>query len=114
MGYLPYSDVVDPAVRRWRTASGAATTFGYGRRCLHAAGQFHKGGPATGVFLQLVDEAGEDLEIPGRPYTFGRLIAAHADGDLDALRAHGRPVARMRLPANDRSAAIDALASALR
>ncbi len=117
MGYLPYSNAVDAAMGRLRTAvrqaTGAATTFGYGPRCLHTAGQFHKGGPATGVFLQLVDETRHDLEIAGRQYGFARLIAAQADGDLDALCAHGRPVARVRLPADDRAGAIDALAEAL-
>jgi transaldolase / glucose-6-phosphate isomerase len=117
MGYLPYSDAIDAAVGRLRAAvrgnTGIATTFGYGPRCLHAAGQFHKGGPPTGVFLQLVQERDRDLEIPGRSYSFGRVIDAQADGDLSALAARDRKVARVRLPADDPAGAIDELVAAI-
>ncbi len=68
---------------------GVATTFGYGPRYLHSTGQFHKGGPPTGAFLQIVDEPATDVEVPGEPYTFGTLIRAQADGDLQTLRDHG-------------------------
>jgi hypothetical protein len=71
------------------------TTAGFGPRYLHSTGQLHKGGPPTGLFLQLVDDP-EDVPIPGREYGFRRLIRAQAAGDFDALRERGRRVARMR------------------
>ena len=66
-----------------------ATTLGYGPRYLHSTGQFHKGGPNTGLFLQLLGHDPDDLAIPGQPYSFGVLKRAQARGDLTALRAHG-------------------------
>ena len=87
-----------PAPRACASAPSAAhhvaTTFGYGPRFLHSTGQFHKGGPAVGAFLQIVDEPQEDLEVPGEPYTFGTLIRAQADGDLQTLRSHGLDAVR--------------------
>jgi hypothetical protein len=75
-----------------------ATTVGFGPRFLHSTGQLHKGGPNTGVFVQVVDEAREvDLPIPGHDHTFGTLIDAQALGDLRSLQAHGRRVARVPL-----------------
>jgi hypothetical protein len=71
------------------------TTFGWGPRFLHSTGQFHKGGPNVGRFLQVIDEPTEDLEIPGEPYTFATLIRAQADGDLQTLRNHGLPAVRV-------------------
>jgi transaldolase / glucose-6-phosphate isomerase len=101
MGYVKPSDEVDEAVaelrRTIRDATKATTTFGYGPRFLHSTGQFHKGGPPTGLFLQLVDEPKEDAEIPEADYSFGRLIRAQADGDLMTLRGHDRPAERVRL-----------------
>ena len=55
-------------------------TFGWGPRFLHSTGQLHKGGPAVGVYLQVTAEPDPDLGVPGRDYTFGRLIAAQAAG----------------------------------
>jgi glucose-6-phosphate isomerase len=72
-------------------------TFGWGPRFLHSTGQFHKGGPAVGVFLQVTGEAHQDLAIPERPFTFGELIAAQAAGDAAVLADHGRPVLRLHL-----------------
>jgi len=77
--------------------SGRPTTFGWGPRFLHSTGQYHKGGPATGVFLQILAQTDVDLEIPGRPFTFGELIAAQAAGDAQVLAAHGRPVLTLTL-----------------
>jgi transaldolase / glucose-6-phosphate isomerase len=75
-----------------------ATTLGFGPRFLHSTGQLHKGGPNTGVFIQVVDdERSVDVAIPGQPYTFGTLIDAQALGDLRALRAGDRRVARVTL-----------------
>jgi glucose-6-phosphate isomerase/transaldolase/glucose-6-phosphate isomerase len=99
MGYLPYSDETDAAVARLRerlvTEHGVATTFGYGPRFLHSTGQLHKGGPTTGAFVQIVDEPSGDVEVPGEPYTFGTLIRAQADGDLQTLRDHGLDAVRV-------------------
>jgi transaldolase/glucose-6-phosphate isomerase len=98
LAYLPYSDETDAAVARLRatliTEHGVATTFGYGPRYLHSTGQFHKGGPPTGAFLEIVDEPETDLPVPGEPFTFGQLIRAQADGDLQTLRAHGLDAVR--------------------
>ncbi|MEE8138707.1 MAG: glucose-6-phosphate isomerase, partial [Thermoanaerobaculia bacterium] len=74
-----------------------ATTVGFGPRFLHSTGQLHKGGPPTGVFIQVVDEPSLDIPIPGKPYTFRRLLDAQSAGDVQALRARDRRVARVRL-----------------
>jgi len=83
--------------RRAREETGCVVTSGYGPRYLHSTGQLHKGGPATGLFLQIVDDTGEELPIPGQPFGFGRLIRAQAAGDYAALKERGRRVARVRL-----------------
>ncbi|MFW6160556.1 MAG: hypothetical protein ACOC57_05385 [Acidobacteriota bacterium] len=77
--------------------SRLATTFGYGPRYLHSAGQLHKGGPNTGLFLQLVDEPEEKLLIPHSSYTFRDLINAQSRGDYLALKQRGRRVVRISL-----------------
>ena len=78
--------------------SGRPTTFGWGPRFLHSTGQFHKGGPANGVFLQILEHTDVDLEIPDRPFTFGQLIQAQAAGDASVLAdGHGRPVVTLTL-----------------
>lgn len=77
--------------------TGRPVTFGWGPRFLHSTGQLHKGGPATGVFLQLTDSAANDLRVPGRDFTFGSFIAAQSAGDAHVLREHGRPVLRLHL-----------------
>ncbi len=77
--------------------SGRPTTFGWGPRFLHSTGQYHKGGPANGVFLQIREGGDVDLEIPGRPFTFGQLIEAQAAGDAGVLAGLGRPVVTLTL-----------------
>lgn len=77
--------------------SGRPTTFGWGPRFLHSTGQYHKGGPAQGVFLQILERTDTDLEIPGMPFTFGQLIEAQAAGDAAVLREHGRPVVTLTI-----------------
>ncbi|MGA7149642.1 MAG: glucose-6-phosphate isomerase [Microbacterium sp.] len=77
--------------------SGRPATFGWGPRFLHSTGQFHKGGPANGVFLQILEQTDVDLEIPERPFTFGQLIQAQAAGDASVLAEHGRPVVTLTL-----------------
>jgi len=74
-----------------------ATTLGYGPRYLHSTGQLHKGGPNTGVFLQIVGDDPDDLPIPGETFTFGVLKQAQALGDFQALRNHGRRVLRVQM-----------------
>ena len=82
---------------RAREATGCVVTHGFGPRYLHSTGQLHKGGPATGRFVQLVDDTGEELPIPGQPFGFGKLIRAQAAGDFASLEERGRTVIRVRL-----------------
>jgi glucose-6-phosphate isomerase len=107
-GFLPPSARLDEAIAELRgvirSSTGAATTFGYGPRFLHSTGQLHKGGPPTGRFLQLVDEPERDAVVPGTGCSFRTLIAAQAAGDLETLRAHGLPAARVRLDGDPASA----------
>ena len=83
--------------RRAMEEHGIATTAGYGPRYLHSTGQLHKGGPSSGLFLQITTGAGTDVEIPGRPYTFGTVADAQAIGDLGSLKSLGRRTARIDL-----------------
>ncbi|HYN84523.1 MAG TPA: hypothetical protein VER32_04675, partial [Pyrinomonadaceae bacterium] len=85
---------------RLREVTGCAVTSGYGPRYLHSTGQLHKGGPDTGVFLQLTAPDREDSEVPGEAYTFGSLKRAQALGDFRALAARGRRVLRVDLGAD--------------
>jgi len=80
-----------------RDAKQVATTLGYGPRFLHSTGQLHKGGPNSGVFIQVTSDDAEDLAIPGEPYTFGVLKAAQALGDMQSLTARNRRVIRVHL-----------------
>jgi glucose-6-phosphate isomerase len=77
--------------------TGRPVTFGWGPRFLHSTGQFHKGGSAVGVFLQITETPTEDLEIPGLPFTLGQLLEAQAAGDFSVLADHGRPVLTLTL-----------------
>ncbi len=87
--------------------TGRPVTFGWGPRFLHSTGQLHKGGPSTGVFLQLTDDPSQDLDVPGRDFTFGQFIAAQAAGDAQVLGAHRRPLLRLHL--SDASSALPRL-----
>jgi transaldolase / glucose-6-phosphate isomerase len=101
LGYLQPSAGFDQAIGELRELVRAptkvTTTFGYGPRFQHSTGQMHKGGPKTGIFLQLVHDAERDLEIPGEDYSFATLENAAATGDLQTLRDHGLPAERVRL-----------------
>ena len=97
---------------RLRDRLRVATTLGYGPRFLHSTGQFHKGGPNTGLFLQLVDEPVSDLDVPETDYSFAQLVAAQSLGDYQALRARNRRVLRVQLGA-DVDHALASLAKAL-
>jgi transaldolase / glucose-6-phosphate isomerase len=87
---------LEPLVERARETR-CVVTVGLGPRYLHSTGQLHKGGPPTGRFVQVVDDPGDELAIPGRRFGFRRLIRAQADGDLAALRGRGRPIVRVTL-----------------
>jgi transaldolase / glucose-6-phosphate isomerase len=82
---------------RARQDTGCVVTHGFGPRYLHSTGQLHKGGPPTGLFLQVVDSTGDEIAIPGKPFGFGKLIRAQAAGDFASLQERGRRVARIRL-----------------
>jgi hypothetical protein len=103
--------------RAVRDRRRVATTVGFGPRFLHSTGQAHKGGPATGVFLQLTADPAQDLPVPGRGYTFGLVEAAQARGDAAVLAQRGRRILRVHLGTDVAAglAALDrALADALR
>ena len=119
-GYLSvqaYADrVAFPQLEEIRDVLAARTqrpvTFGWGPRFLHSTGQYHKGGPANGVFLQITQTASTDLEIPESPFTFGQLVQAQAAGDAAVLADHGRPV--LTLTVADVAGALPALLAAVR
>jgi transaldolase/glucose-6-phosphate isomerase len=77
--------------------TGCVVTHGLGPRYLHSTGQLHKGGPPTGLFVQVVDDTAEEIPIPGQDFGFGRLIRAQAEGDYRSLQERGRPIVRVRL-----------------
>jgi glucose-6-phosphate isomerase len=118
-GYVSIQAYVDrvalPQLAELRDAVAARArrpvTFGWGPRFLHSTGQFHKGGPDVGVFLQITTIEDQDLQIPDRPFTFGRLIRAQAAGDASVLAEHGRPVLTLTLrnPSASVAVVIDAL-----
>lgn len=114
MAYLRQTPEVEDAFqalrRRVMERRRIATTLGYGPRFLHSTGQLHKGGPNTGLFLQITCADEEDCPVPGEEYTFGRLADAQALGDLRTLQQRGRRVARVRLASDYLSAAIRRLA----
>jgi glucose-6-phosphate isomerase len=99
--YLPREqdvrDRLQAARMRLRNRYRVATSVGFGPRYLHSTGQVHKGGPPTGVFVQIVDGDEPDLPVPGRPFSFGMLERAQARGDLEALRTMGRRAVRCTL-----------------
>ena len=101
MAYVKQTPEVDQALdslrRKVMESRGIATTMGYGPRFLHSTGQLHKGGPPSGLFLQLTAEHAQDLAIPTAPYTFGVLADAQAVGDLQALKGAERRAVRIDL-----------------
>jgi glucose-6-phosphate isomerase len=82
--------------------TGRPVTFGWGPRFLHSTGQYHKGGPPNGVFIQVTADPEQDLTVPGREFTFGQFIAAQAGGDAQVLAEHGRPVLRLHITSRHR------------
>lgn len=111
--YVPPDQVVDAAAERFRqlvaARHGTATTFGYGPRFLHSTGQLHKGGPPGGLFVQVVDRSGGQVDVPEADFTFDQLIAAQADGDYTALREVDRAVLRVDVTDGGMEALVEAL-----
>jgi hypothetical protein len=101
LAYIAPDEEHDSAINAIRLAVRdkyrVATTAGYGPRYLHSTGQLHKGGPNTGVFLEIVGDDVNDIKIPGQQFSFGVLKQAQALGDFQALRNHGRRVLRVQL-----------------
>jgi glucose-6-phosphate isomerase len=99
--YVPSTPENEEALNRTRLrvrdGKKVATTLGFGPRFLHSTGQLHKGGPDTGVFLQVTTEPAASVAIPGKPYGFGEVVAAQAAGDLAALQSRGRRALRVHL-----------------
>jgi len=102
--FLPPLSEIGEAVQRLRKRllkkTQLASTFGFGPRYLHSTGQLHKGGPHTGLFLQLIDEPEFDLPVPETGYSFGSLIRAQALGDFLSLKERNRRVLRVNLGRN--------------
>ena len=120
LAYAPPGERADAALNRLRTAvrdaSRAAGTIGYGPRYLHSTGQLHKGGPKTGIFIQVTTDARTGLEVPEAGYGFDVLIAAQAVGDRQALRSRGLPVLHVHVagePAEGLEALADLVAGAV-
>ena len=88
---------LEPLIERARSETGCVVTHGLGPRYLHSTGQLHKGGPNTGLFVQLVGDDPKDIKIPGQKFSFGVLKQAQALGDFQALRNHGRRVLRVQV-----------------
>ena len=108
MAYLHQTPEVDRALASLRLRVleryNIATTVGYGPRYLHSTGQLHKGGPNSGLFLQLTQEHAVDVPIPGQTYTFGVLVDAQSRGDYQALNQAGRRTVRVHLAGNPAAA----------
>jgi len=102
--YLPPFSEIDEVLQKIRIRllkrTSLASTFGFGPRYLHSTGQLHKGGPNSGLFLQLIDEPEFDLPVPETDYSFSSLIQAQALGDFQSLEKKNRRVLRINLGAN--------------
>jgi transaldolase/glucose-6-phosphate isomerase len=116
MAYVTPDDTNHDALQDLRVAirdtRRIATTLGFGPRFLHSTGQLHKGGPNTGVYIQITADDGTDVPIPGKPFTFSILKRAQAAGDLQSLRNHGRRVIRVHI-AGDLDAGLASLTDAV-
>ncbi|MBI3456351.1 MAG: bifunctional transaldolase/phosoglucose isomerase [Candidatus Rokubacteria bacterium] len=104
LGYVEMHDAHEAglqAIRRMlRDRYKVATCLGFGPRFLHSTGQAYKGGPNTGVFLQITCDDAADLAVPGQKYTFGVVKAAQARGDFEVLAERGRRALRVHLRAD--------------
>ena len=108
----PHTEALQRMRRMIRDRMQVATCVGFGPRFLHSTGQAYKGGPNSGVFLQITHEPAEDLPVPGQAYSFGVVEAAQARGDFDVLAERGRRLLRIHLP-RDVDAGLQTLARAL-
>ncbi|HET9848180.1 MAG TPA: bifunctional transaldolase/phosoglucose isomerase [Candidatus Dormibacteraeota bacterium] len=101
LAYIPpnagHDEALDAIRLAIRDKYRVATTVGYGPRYLHSTGQLHKGGPNSGVFIEIVGDDPNDIKIPDQPFSFGVLKQAQALGDFQALRNHGRRVLRIQV-----------------
>ncbi len=104
LAYLPPKTEIEAPLEllrlKIRQRYGVATSLGFGPRYLHSTGQLHKGGPGTGAFIQIIEDAAADLAIPGQPHSFDQLRQAQALGDFESLTDRGRRVARINLGGN--------------
>jgi hypothetical protein len=116
LAYLPMTDANQSLLQTIRHVvrdrRRVATCLGFGPRFLHSTGQIYKGGPATGVFLQITCNDAVDLPVPGRKFTFGVVKAAQARGDFQVLADRGRRALRVHLGA-DVAAGLRALHAAV-
>jgi glucose-6-phosphate isomerase len=101
VAFLPMFEQNEVAIQEFRhkvrDKKRVATCLGFGPRFLHSTGQDYKGGPNTGVFLQLTADHADDVDIPGQSYSFGVVIDAQAAGDLAVLESRGRRALRVHL-----------------
>ena len=104
LAFLPMFPAHEAAIQglrhKVRDAKHVATCLGFGPRFLHSTGQDYKGGPNTGVFLQITADPAVDVEIPDQKFSFGVVIAAQAAGDLAVLESRGRRALRVHLGAD--------------
>jgi transaldolase/glucose-6-phosphate isomerase len=116
LAYIEMRPAHEDRIQRFRRAvrdkKRVATCLGFGPRFLHSTGQAYKGGPNTGVFLQITCDDAQDLPVPGQRYTFGTVKAAQARGDLEVLVERGRRALRVHL-GPDVARGLDALAAAV-
>lgn len=104
MAYLDRESdaALEDVARALFDATQRPATFGWGPRFLHSTGQYHKGGPRNGVYIQVTADPAEDLAVPGRAFTFGEFLAAQARGDAEVLADRGRPVLCLHLTSRGR------------
>jgi glucose-6-phosphate isomerase len=116
VAFLPMFEENEAAIQSFRhkvrDQKLVATCLGFGPRFLHSTGQDYKGGPNTGVFLQITAAHADDMDIPGQKYSFGVVIDAQAAGDLAVLESRGRRALRVHLGA-DVAAGLKALGTAV-
>jgi hypothetical protein len=116
LAFLPmfpqYEAMIQGFRHKVRDAKRVATCLGFGPRFLHSTGQDYKGGPNTGIFLQITADSAVDVDIPGQKYSFGVVIEAQAAGDLAVLESRGRRAVRVHLGA-DVAAGLRTLAAAV-
>ena len=116
LAFLPmfpeHEEAIQGLRHKVRDNKRVATCLGFGPRFLHSTGQDYKGGPNTGVFLQITAEHADDVDIPGQKYSFGVVIDAQAAGDLAVLESRGRRALRVHL-GTDMAAGLKTLTAAI-